>query len=386
MYTKSIHMKELGIAITLVSFILLSGCKDKTEPERQVVAVEKVGVDNVEIYGEYVGQIRAKGFVEVRARVEGYLEQMLFEEGKRVKRNQPLFKINSDLYQARVDKAKAQLAKDQAQEAKAERDVEPLRPLYEQKAASQLDLDNAVAAYESAKANVAMSKADLAQAELELSYTTVRSPIDGYISERYADIGTLVGPGGKSQLATIVESDEVLVDFSLTALDYLRSQQRNVTLGEKDANRSWQPSVTITLADNSVYPLTGIVDFADPQVNPQTGTFGVRAELPNPDRKLLPGQFTKVKLLLDVRENAIVVPSKAVAIEKGGAYIYVVRRDSTAEKRFIETGPEVNNHTVVERGLGPDELVVVEGYHKLTPGALVKPVSPEMIKEEEVAL
>ena len=107
-------MKELGIAITLVSFILLSGCKDKTEPERQVVAVEKVGVDNVEIYGEYVGQIRAKGFVEVRARVEGYLEQMLFEEGKRVKRNQPLFKINSDLYQARVDKAKAQLAKDQA--------------------------------------------------------------------------------------------------------------------------------------------------------------------------------------------------------------------------------------------------------------------------------
>ena len=129
--------------------------------------------------------------------------------------------------------------------------MERLRPLYEQKAASQLDLDNAVAAYESAKANVAMSKADLAQAELELSYTTVRSPIDGYISERYADIGTLVGPGGKSQLATIVESDEVLVDFSLTALDYLRSQQRNVTLGEKDANRSWQPSVTITLADKS---------------------------------------------------------------------------------------------------------------------------------------
>ena len=350
------------------------------------MAVEKVGVENMEIYGEYVGQIRAKGFVEVRARVEGYLEQMLFEEGKRVKRNQPLFKINSDLCQARVDKAKAQLAKDLAQEAKAERDVERLRPLYEQKAASQLDLDNAVAAYESAKANVAMSKADLAQAELELSYTTVRSPIDGYISERYADIGTLVGPGGKSQLATIVESDEVLVDFSLTALDYLRSQQRNVTLGEKDANRSWQPSVTITLADNSVYPLTGIVDFADPQVNPQTGTFGVRAELPNPDRKLLPGQFTKVKLLLDVRENAIVVPSKAVAIEKGGAYIYVVRRDSTAEKRFIETGPEVNNHIVVERGLGPDELVVVEGYHKLTPGAIVKPVSPETIKEKEVTL
>ena len=314
-------MKTTCIAVILIILILLSGCKHQQEPERQVVTVEKVGTDDVEIYGEYVGQIRAKSFVEIRARVEGYLEAMLFEEGRRVKRGQPLFKINSDLYKARVDKARAQLAKDQAQEAKSARDVERLRPLYEQKAASQLDLDNAIAAYESAKANVAMSKADLTQAEMELGYTTVISPIDGYISERNADIGTLVGPGGKSQLATVVESDEVLVDFSLPALDYLRSQQRNVTLGEKDANRSWQPNVTITLADNSIYPMTGIVDFADPQVNPQTGTFGVRAKLPNPDRKLLPGQFTKVKLLLDVRENALVVPSKAVIIEKGGAFI-----------------------------------------------------------------
>ena len=379
-------MKTTCVAVILIMLILLSGCKRQQEPERQVVTVEKVGTDDVEIYGEYVGQIRAKSFVEIRARVEGYLEAMLFEEGQRVKRGQPLFKINSDLYKARVDKARAQLAKDRAQEAKSARDVERLRPLYEQKAASQLDLDNAIAAYESAKANVAMSKADLTQAEMELGYTTVISPIDGYISERNADIGTLVGPGGKSQLATVVESDEVLVDFSLPALDYLRSQQRNVTLGEKDANRSWQPNVTITLADNSIYPMTGIVDFADPQVNPQTGTFGVRAKLPNPDRKLLPGQFTKVKLLLDVRENALVVPSKAVIIEKGGAFIYVVRRDSTAEKRFIEIGPEVNNTTVVERGLGPDELVVVEGYHKLTPGALVKPVSEEAKKEEDVQL
>ena len=188
MYTKSINMKELGIAITLVSFILLSGCKDKTEPERQVVAVEKVGVDNVEIYGEYVGQIRAKGFVEVRARVEGYLEQMLFEEGKRVKRNQPLFKINSDLYQARVDKAKAQLAKDQAQEAKAERDVERLRPLYEQKAASQLDLDNAVAAYESAKANVAMSKAESGYSRRIFLPASVRLLGDGITSDPHVFI------------------------------------------------------------------------------------------------------------------------------------------------------------------------------------------------------
>ena len=225
-----------------------------------------------------------------------------------------------------------------------------------------------------------MSKADLAQAQLELGYTTVRSPVSGYISERYADIGTLVGPGAKSLLATVVASDTVLVDFNLTALDYLRSQQRNVTLGEQDTSRSWQPSVTVTLADNSVYPEKGLVDFAEPQVDPKTGTFGVRAALPNPGRKLLPGQFTKVKLLLDVRENAVVVPAKAIAIEKGGAHVYVMRRDSTAEKRLIETGPEFGNFVVVERGLGEGEMIVTEGYHKLNPGVLLK---PEMVEENK---
>ena len=376
-------MRKSFEILALAGIVLLAGCKKEQQPERQVVTAEKVGVEDVEIYGEYVGKIRAKTFVEVRARVEGYLEEMLFEEGKRVKKNQPLFRINSDLYKARVDKAQAQLKKDEAQEAKYQRDVERLKPLYEQNAASQADLDNAIAAYESSKANVAMSKADLAQAELELSYTTLHSPIDGYISERYADIGTLVGPGSTSLLATIVESDEVFVDFSLTALDYLRSQQRNVTLGEKDASRSWQPYVTITLADNSVYSQKGIVDFAEPQVDPKTGTFSVRAEIPNPDRKLLPGQFTNVKLLLDVRENAIVVPSKAVKTEKGGSYIYVVRSDRTAEKRFVELGPEVNNKVIVERGLGPYETIVVEGYHKLSPGTLVTPIPPTEKKEEK---
>lgn len=369
--------------------LVLSGCKREREPERIPVVVEKSGMQDVEIFGEYVGRIRARQFVEVRARVEGYLEKMLFEEGKRVERNQPLFLINHDLYRARVDKAAAQLKKDQALELKTERDVERLRPLYEQNAASQLDLDNAVAAYESAKANVAMSKADLAQAEMELGYTTVRSPISGFISERYVDVGTLVGTGSKSLLATVVESDTVLVDFSLTALDYLRSQQRNVRLGEQDSSRSWQPSVTVTLADNSVYPEKGLVDFAEPQVDPKTGTFGVRAAVANPERKLLPGQFTKVKLLLDVRENAIVVPVKAIAIEKGGAHVYVMRRDSTAEKRLIETGPEFGNYVVVERGLGPDEMVVTEGYHKLSPGVLLAPqqeVTASRKEEEEKPL
>ena len=312
-------------AVYLAICVFATGCREKNEPLRPLVIVEKPAKEDVQIFGEYVGRIKAASFVEIHARVEGYLEKMLFVEGKEVKQNEPLFIINSALYKAKVEKAKAQLKKNEAQAAKARRDVERLRPLYEQHAASQLDLDNALAALDDAEADIAMSRADLDQAQLELSYTTVTSPLSGYISERFVDIGALVGPGVNSKLAEVVKSDTVQVDFQMTALDYLRAERRNVKFGVQDTSRSWQPTVTVTLADDSEYPVKGIVDFADPQVDPQTGTFGVRAELPNPNRKLLPGQFTKVKLLLDVRERAIVVPRKAISIEKGGAFIYVVQ-------------------------------------------------------------
>ena len=373
---KRIAIALLVIIAVVVVYVIISR-KPAPQPEPPVVEIEPVIEDDVEIYGEYVGRISAQQFVEVHARVEGYLEQMLFEEGTYVTKNQVLFVINQDQYKAKVDKVRAQLKKDEAQAQKAKRDLERLRPLYEQNAASQLDLDNAVAAYETAEASVAMSKADLYQAEQELGYTIVRSPLSGHISERHVDLGTLVGTGGKSLLATIVKSDTVLVDFSMTALDYLKSKERNVNLGVKDSTRSWQPNISITLADNTVYPFKGYVDFAEPQVDPLTGTFSVRAEMPNPNRVLLPGQFTKVKLLLDVRENATVVPLKSVMIEKGGAYIYVIRRDTTVERRFIELGPEFQNYVVVERGLGPKEYIVSEGYHKLSPGMKVKLSSTE---------
>ncbi len=382
MTTKSLSYKKATIA---AAFIVCAGVaawlvfRDKSvpRPDEPTVVVEAAWQDNVEIFGEYVGRVRAQQFVEVRARVEGYLEKMCFEEGTFVSKGQPLFIINPDTYRARADRADAQLKKDEAQAQKAQRDLERIRPLYEQNAASQLDLDNAIAAYETAKAAVQMSRADLAQARLELGYTTVTSPLSGHISERHVDLGTLVGPGAKSLLATVVKSDTVLVDFSMTALDYLRSKERNVEIGRRDASRSWQPSVTITLADNSIYPYRGPVDFAEPQVDPNTGTFSVRAELPNPDRELLPGQSTRVKLLLDIRENATVVPVKSTIIEKGGAYLYVMRQDSTVEKRFVELGPELDNAVVVERGLNPGEQVVIEGQHKLSPGMRVRPVEPE---------
>ncbi len=359
------------LTVAFLCLLSLSACK-KTQTNLSIVEVEPATIDNIEIYGEYVGLIRASHNVEIHARVEGFLEKKTFSDGKKVKAGEPLFYINNKTYKARVDKAKAQLKRDEAKALKAESDLARIEPLYNQNAASRLDLDNAVAALNMAKADVAMSNADLEQAELELSYTIVQSPLSGYISESYVDIGTLVG-NSKSLLATVVKRDTVSVDFKLTSLDYLRSQRRNVHLGELDTTRSWQPTVTVTLADNSVYSEKGVVDFASPQVDPKTGTFGVRAELPNPNQVLLPGQFTRVKLLLDVLDNVVVVPRKAISIEKGGAFIFVIRPDSITEKRYIETGPEQNNKIVVTRGLSVNENIVTEGYQKLTHGQKVIP-------------
>ena len=364
----------VAVAVVAAAVVIIILRPKHYEEDLPVVSVDTVKTRNVEIYGEFPGRIRAQQFVEVRARVEGYLEKMMFEEGTYVKKDQILFIIDPKQYKAQVDREEALVTKNKAMALKAERDLARIRPLFEQKASSQLDLDNAVAAYESAKADVQVSEANLTEARLALSYTTVRSPISGYISERHVDIGTLVGPGSQSLLANVVKSDTVLVEFKMTDLDYQKCKARNVNLGQKDTSRHWEPYVTITLADKSVYKYKGLVDFADPLVDAKSGTFSVRAEMPNPDRELLPGQFTNVKVLLDVRENAVAVPTKAIIIEKSGSFIFVMKRGGIVEKRFIQTGPEVENTTVVERGLNPGEVIVVEGEHKLSHGMKVEAV------------
>lgn len=370
---KTVFGAAAAVVCVAVALIFLLRPKH-VEEILPIVGVDTVRTRNVEVYGEFPGKIRAQQFVEVRARVEGYLEKMMFAEGTRVNKDQVLFIIDPKQYKAQVDRAEALVAKNKAIALKAERDLARIKPLFEQKAASQLDLDNAVAAYESAKADVNVSEANLTEARLALSYTTVRSPISGYISERHVDIGTLVGPGAQSLLANVVKSDTVLVEFKMTDLDYQKSKARNVNLGQQDTSRHWNPYVTITLADKSQYKYKGLVDFADPLVDAKSGTFSVRAEMPNPERELLPGQFTNVKVLLDVRENAVAVPTKAITIEKSGTFIFVVKRDGTVEKRFIQTGPEVGNVTVVERGLSANEVIVVEGQHKLSHGNKVEAV------------
>ena len=364
------------VFITLICIIGFYSCRQKEETH-PIVIVEKPVKQDIEVFGEYVGQLTARQKVEVRARVDGFLESMHFQEGKLVKEGDVLFTIEPSPYEAKVNRVKAQLAQAKAAAAKAKRDVDRLKPLYEQNAASQLDLDNAITSMENERANIMMYEAELSQAELELSFTKVKSPLTGYIGERQVDIGTLVGSKGASLLTSVFQTDTVFVHFHMTALDYLNSQQSNVNLTKMDTTRrSFQPTVRVTKADRSEYPLKGIVDFANPQVDSKTGTFTLRAEIPNPNRELLPGQFTRVKVLLNVIENAVLIPKKSIIIEKGGEFVYVMRSDSIVEKRFIQTSDEIKSSVVVNRGLLSWEKIVTEGLQKLQHGIKIIPTTP----------
>ncbi|MDE7350630.1 MAG: efflux RND transporter periplasmic adaptor subunit [Muribaculaceae bacterium] len=340
------------------------------------VTVAVVDTSRLEVYEEFDGSIRASQSVEVTARVEGILEKMLFKEGSYVSKGQTLFVIDPRLYQAQVDRARAQLDRAKALKNKADHDLSRIRPLYTQKAASQLDLDNAEAAVECAEADVEICKVDLLEAQVTLGYTRVAAPISGYISERMVDVGALVGPGGKSLLATIVRSDTVMVDFSMTSLQYFQGKDRDVNVRCDDGEcLDRLPSyVTITLADGSEYPYRGVVDFADPVVDTSTGTISVRAEMPNPDGCLLPGEKTKVKVLLDVLQGVMTVPAPAVREEGGKMYVYVVSSDGSVETRPVTVGSKVGKLIIVKSGLAPGEMVATDRFDLLSEAEVVRPI------------
>ncbi|MDE6695984.1 MAG: efflux RND transporter periplasmic adaptor subunit [Muribaculaceae bacterium] len=374
----------VGVLVVVGLSLWLLKRRPSSEAERiPKVRVAYVDTARVEVYGEYDGSIRARQSVEVTARVEGILEKMLFKEGSYVTKGQTLFVIDPKLYQARVERSQAQLDRAKALLDKAKRDLDRIRPLYTQKAASQLDLDNAEAAVECAEADVEICKVDLLESKITLGYTQVVAPISGYISERMVDVGALVGPGSRSLLATIVRSDTVLIDFPMTSLEYLKSKDRKVNIICNDGSECIDklPSyVNITLADGSEYPYNGLVDFADPVVDTKTGTFTVRAEMPNPDGCLLPGENTKVKVLLDVVEGAMTIPVVAVREVDNDKYVFVVSADGLVEKRQISVGKLVGDKIVVISGLMAGEMVATDEFDVLFEDEKVIPVNTHINK------
>jgi membrane fusion protein (multidrug efflux system) len=206
------------------------------------------------------------------------------------------------------------------------------------------------------------------------------------VGESHVDIGTLVGSGGQSLLTTIKQIDPIFVTFNMSALDYLNAQRRATyfeKLEAEEKGQALQGFIRINLPDGTEYKRTGDVSFTSPAVNPKTGTFAVRAVLKNPERELLPGQYTPVRINLDRLSNVVAIPAETIQIEQGGAYVMVVLPENIVEQRFVVTGPRVGGEVVVESGLSADERIIVEGIHRVRHGQEVKTLSREEYEQQK---
>lgn len=382
------HLRSSS-GIVLLSLFLTACGENEVHIEPKLVVVEKVQTATVPLYGNYIGVTQASLDVEVRARVDGFVEEKRFVDGSAVSAGELLYQIDNKPYVAVVNRLNAKLASQQAIVEKADRDVKRLKPLYEQDAASQLDYDTALSTLAQAKSNLIASRAEVEEAQLELSYTEIKAPIAGLVSRSEVDIGALVGSKGQSLLTRVKQVDPIYVSFNMSALDYLNAQRRLTSYSAKKEaeieGKALAGFVRITLPDNSEYRYLGDVSFTDPQVNPETGTFEVRAVLPNPEKELLPGQYTNVRIKLSEIPDAVVIPQKATQVDQGGVYVMVVLPDNTVERRFIVIDHQGIEGTVVKSGLNAGEMVITEGMHRVRHGQIAEPLSAEeyAAKEDE---
>ena len=420
-----------GLGIVLVGATLLAaaaGCEKGGSPKAKAeapppppteVVVAEVEQKSVPLVREFTARTEAVPTVEVRARISGMLEQVLFKEGTEVKQGQTLFviqqaeykaaletakaqlaKAQADLTRARdasvIDRAKAQLTQKQADHDKAKQDVARYKPLAEARAIPQQDLDTSVAAERAAaaavdtyvaqlkdtelnqrtqiqlaEAAVEAAKASIIQADLNLSYTTIVSPITGIIGKVMVDRGNLVGKGEPTLLATVSTVDPIYADFPIAEADYLRLAQHSTADGRA---RGAGTPVELLLTDDKVHPQKGRVVFVERAVDTKTGTIGVRAAFPNPDKSIRPGQFARVRGVVEERPNAVLVPQLAVQDQQGTKIVLVVEAGDKVALRPVVLDERIGDTYIVKSGLKAGEKVIVEGVQKVRPGMQVKPI------------
>jgi membrane fusion protein, multidrug efflux system len=408
------------VATSIAGVLTVAGCSRKDEskaaaPPPPSVVVAEVAQRTVPIYSEFVGQTAASQTVEIRARAQGMLEKVLFAEGAAVKKGQILFQIQKSEYQARVLATKATLGKAEADLADAkERNAviqaeellaraqtnlslahsnhERYRPLAKDKAVTEIDLDTARAAEEAAKAEVVAAqatlknataaaryniakasaavesaKADLALAEINLTYCTIYSPISGIIGLQEVNVGNLVGKDGPTLLATISSSGSLDVDFNISEAYLLKLTKTGQAGSRRDVG------FELLLSDNTVYEQKGRFSVLDRTVDPKTGTIKVRASFPNASNRLRPGQFARLRVAAEEVSDAVLVPQVAVQELQSAKYVLVVGSDNTVAQRTIKVSDRYEDSYIVVEGLKAGERVVVEGVQKVRPGMVVNP-------------
>lgn len=374
-----------SLAFPVLLALMVAACGQSQQPSGGFHGMPPAAVTTIKLEPkalpavyEYVGQTTGSKEVEVRARVTGILEKKLFQEGAPVRAGQTLFVIDPRQMAAQTAALEAEVVRSQAQLAQAERELSRLKPLAEKRAVGQKEADDAQSGVELARASMRAAEARLAEAKLNLGYTNVVAPISGLSSRAPKSEGSLV-TANETLLTTISQVDPMWIPFPVAENEQL-ALDRAVKEGRLTMPKNWAFDVAVQLADGSVLQRKGRINFADTRISPATGTFELRAEIPNADNALKPGQFVRVKLVGAMRNNALAVPQVAVMDSPQGKFVYVATKDKdgkdVAVVRTVTLGDWATadgvNLWIVEKGLQAGDLVIVDGVSKLRPGAPIQ--------------
>jgi membrane fusion protein, multidrug efflux system len=370
-------MRELGfrmlvLAAVCVASSLLAGCDESKQttaapPPKPAVGVRPAAMRGVNDTFEFVGRIKAVDKVDVRARVEGFLEKVLFREGQNVKAGDLLYQIEKVQFQALVDQAKANLASAEAETTNAQLQYDRNLKLSKSQFSAQAVVDQNKATLDSDRAKGLQTQAALTQAQVNLDYTDIRSPIDGRIGRTAYTVGNLVNPAS-GILVTIVSQDPMYVLFpvSVRDLEIIREARH------KEGGGLAKIEILVRLSNGREYPQRGVWNLTDPQVDQQTDTLIMRGTIPNPDGQLIDGQFVTAVIRERTEEPKLVVPQAALQIDQSGYYVLVVDDQHKVEQRSIKTGPNQDTDVVITSGLREGENVIVDGVQKVRPGQVVQ--------------
>jgi len=352
---------------------MLISCKEEQVaiPELELKITEAVQRD-VPIASEFVGQTYGDPDIEIRARVDGWLKSMSFEEGKSVTQGQLLYTIDQAPYQEKVNRAKAGLTEAKTMEVKAQNNYNRVKPLADMKAMSQRDLDAAIADLGAAKANVEAAQALLQSAQIEYGYTMIKAPISGLIGVSKAQVGDYVGRYPNPVILNVVSNiNSIRVRFSLTEQDYFNLVKIVKSADTTKLKKEFE--VELYTADGTKYPYKGKVNFADRQIDPATGTLLIEATFPNTDKYLRPGMFVRIRVFMEDRKNAVIVPQRVVNEIQGIFQIFVYENGKLVPK-IVKVGPKIKDLWIIEEGLKPGDKVAVVGNKAVGGKVKIKPV------------
>jgi RND family efflux transporter MFP subunit len=363
-----------ALALILATLLLSPACGDKNAyvpPPPPKVTVSQPVRQPVTDYLEFTGNTKAINTVKLRARVEGYLEKVFFQDGDNVKKGQLLFLIQQNTYEAKLKQAEAQILAEKARLFHAQTEFDRYSRLVKQKAAAQTDVDRWKFERDAAQAAVMAAEAQRDLARLNLSYTKVTAPFDGRIGRRLKDVGNLVGAGEKTELAEINQINPIYVYFNINEQELLRVMGEN-RKGNKRATREKWP-VYFGLADETGYPHKGYLDFAAITIDPTTGTLLLRGIFPNPHDAILPGMFARVRTPMAEPKPELLIPEVAIGYDQQGSYVLIVDNKNGVLRHQVKLGHQVGDYRVVAEGLQGSEWVVVNGLLRAIPGRQVTP-------------